>query len=136
MSNPETRFSKRIRKLLPSGGHQVRVENPAHPGTPDYNDCIEGVEIWLEFKQTPSFPARPDTPVFGKKGLRPDQVVWHVKRARAGGRSYIVALVEESDVFYVIEGKHAREFNDMTRAELDSLTLPLEVVWAKSPTGG
>lgn len=129
-ANPETRFSKRFRKLLPKG-HQVRVENPAHPGTPDYNDCIEGVEFWLEFKQTKAMPKRPETPVF-RDALRPEQVVWLYLRARAGGRCFIVAYVEDVDIIYIIPGIHAKEFNDFTRSQLDSLTVELEAIWKAS----
>ena len=127
-SNPETRFSKRFRKLLPKG-HQIRVENPAHPGTPDYNDCVDGVEFWIEFKQTKEMPKRADTPVF-RDALRAEQVVWLYKRALAGGRCFIVAYVEDLDIVYIIPGKHAREFNGMTRAELDSLTVQMGEIWA------
>lgn len=127
-SNPETRFSKRFRKLLPPG-HQIRVENPAHPGTPDFNCCIDGVEFWVEFKQVKTMPKRPDTPVF-RDALRPEQVVWLYKRSLCGGRCFIAAYVEDSDTTYILEGKHSREFNDMTREQLESLNLKLEELWA------
>lgn len=132
-ANPETRFGKRIRGKLPSG-HDIRVENPACPGTPDLNGCISGVEFWIEFKQVKSMPKRPDTPVF-KGCLRPEQVVWLYKRSRVGGRCFIVAYVEDVDIYYVIPGKYAREFNEMSRARLDELTIPLEDIWDASKTG-
>lgn len=132
-ANPETRFGKRLRKLL-KAGHDIRVENPACPGTPDLNDCIDGVEFWIEFKQVREMPKRPDTPVF-RDALRPEQVVWHYKRARCGGRSFIAGYVEDLDIIYVIPGKYAREFNQATRAELDDWTVPLEAIWDASWTG-
>ena len=132
-ANPETRFGKRFRKLL-KAGHDIRVENPACPGTPDLNDCIDGVEFWVEFKQVKEMPKRPDTPVF-RDALRPEQVVWHYKRAHVGGRSFIAGYVEDVDLVYIIPGKHAREFNLMCRSELDALTVPLETLWDGSWTG-
>lgn len=132
MAKPETLFWKKLKKMLPSG-HIVRVENPAHPGTPDLNVCIQGVEIWMELKQEKSLPKRETTPVF-TGALRPDQILWHTLRHRAGGRSYIVAYVEDLNLIYTIEGKHAREFNSMPKAQLDELNLPLETVWT-SKTG-
>ena len=132
MAKPETLFWKRLKKVLPSG-HIIRVENPAHPGTPDINGCIQGVEIWMELKQEKALPKRGATPVF-TGALRPEQILWHTLRWKAGGRSYIVAYVEDSNLIYTIEGQHAREFNDMPKARLDELNLPLETVW-KSKTG-
>ena len=126
-SNPETRFGKRLRKKLPPG-HDIRVENPACPGTPDFNDCVNGVEFWIEFKQVKAMPKLLSTPVFSGC-LRPEQVVWLYKRSRVGGRCYIAGSVEDLDITYIISGKHAREFNSLTRVELDALTIPLEDVW-------
>jgi hypothetical protein len=131
MSKPETLFWKKLKKRLPSG-HIIRVENPAHPGTPDINGCIRGVEIWMELKQVPALPKRDTTPVF-TGALRPEQVLWHTLRWKAGGRSYIVAYVEEQDLIYTIEGEYAKEFNDMPKARLDELNLPLETVWISNP---
>lgn len=133
MAKPESLFWRKLKKKLPPG-HIIRVENPAHPGTPDVNLCVNGVESWPELKQVKAFPKREDTPVF-TGALRPDQILWHFLRSRAGGRSYIVAYVEEADVIYVIEGKHSKEFNSMPRARLDELTLPLEAIWEPLSTG-
>lgn len=133
-SNPETRFGKRLRKKLPPG-HDIRVENPACPGTPDFNDCINGVEFWVEFKQVKFMPKRAETPVF-TGCLRPEQIVWLYKRSRVGGRCYIAGYVEDLDITYIIPGKHAREFNAMTRSELDELNIPLESLWDSGQTGG
>lgn len=127
-SNPETRFGKRFRKKLPNG-HDIRVENPAHPGTPDLNACINGIEFWVEFKQVESFPKLSDTPVF-RGCLKPHQALWHLKRSQAGGRSFIVAGVLKEDITYIIPGKHAMEFNVLPRSRLDELTIPLESIWS------
>lgn len=86
----------------------------------------------MELKQVPALPKRESTPVF-TGSLRPEQVLWHTLRWKAGGRSYIVAYVEEQDLIYTIEGEYAKEFNDMPKARLDELNLPLETVWISNP---
>ena len=87
----------------------------------------------MELKQEKALPKREATPVF-TGALRPEQILWHTLRWKAGGCSYIVAYVEDSNLIYTIEGQHAREFNDMPKARLDELNLPLETVW-KSKIG-
>lgn len=106
----------------------MRVENPIHLGTPDVNCCADGVEFWVELKRVESFPKLASTPVF-TGCLKPEQVLWHHARSRAGGVSYIVGLVESEDKVYVVPGKYSMEFNSMTREKLDSLTLKLEDMW-------
>ena len=132
--NPETRASKRYRKKLPQGCHNLRVENPACPGTPDLNYCHQGVEGWIEFKQVKSLPKRPETPVF-TGALRPEQVLWHIKRVRSDGRTFICGYVEETDEFFLIPGKYAQEFNDMCLERLRVLNRPMEALWEVSLTG-
>lgn len=48
-------------------------------GIPDSNYCVDGLEGWVEYKKTHGFAI----------GLRPEQVGWHMKRARAGGLTTI-----------------------------------------------
>lgn len=87
----------------------------------------------MELKQEKALPKKENTPVF-TGALRPEQILWHTLRSKAGGRSYIVAYVEDSNLTYTIEGRYASEFNSMPKARLDELNLPLETIW-KSKTG-
>lgn len=123
--NPETSASRKFRKKLPPKTHQVRVENPAGPGTPDLNVCLEGVEVWVEFKQVKTLPKMPTTPVF-TGCLEPHQALWAKLRTRAGGVCYVVGYVEESDTFFIIPGRYAEEFNSMTLARLKALTIDVK----------
>jgi len=125
--NPETSASRKFRKKLPLGCHQVRVENPAGPGTPDLNCCLNGKEFWIEFKQVKTLPKRAATPVF-TNCLEPHQALWAMLRTRAGGRVYVVGYVEESDEFFIIPGKLASEFNSMTLSQLKELTVTIEQI--------
>ena len=133
--NPETSASRKFRKKLPSQTHQVRVENPANPGTPDLNCCLEGVEFWIEFKQVKTLPKRSETPVF-TRCLEPHQALWAMLRTRAGGRSYVVGYVEELDEFFIIPGKMAMEFNSMTIDQLRKETISLEEMWTTYLSSG
>jgi hypothetical protein len=124
----ESAVWRSLRKKLPAG-HIVRVENPALPGTPDVNAFITGgQEFWAELKQVPSAPKRPDTPVF-TGCLRADQILWHVLRQRAKGRSYIVGYVGDLDELFIIHGSLAEQFNGFTLKELREKTLKLEDMW-------
>jgi hypothetical protein len=47
-------------------------------GVPDSNYCCRGVEGWVEFKQTHAWAVK----------MKPEQVGWHLRRGRAGGRTF------------------------------------------------
>jgi hypothetical protein len=93
-----------------------RIENMVGVGTPDVNFCYEGVEGWIELKHTDIVPTRDGTRVFGDKGLRKEQVVWHYKRNKRGGRCWILARCGEA--IFLVHGSHCREFNEMTYPQL------------------
>lgn len=133
MANPESLASRKFRKKLPQGTHQVRVENPANPGTPDLNCCYQGVEFWIEFKQVKGVPKREITPVF-TNCLEPHQALWAMLRSRAGGRCTVVGYVESLDEFFIIPGKMAMEFNSMTIQQLRKETISLEEMWVTCPS--
>lgn len=82
MATLEKRFWSTFKKNLPMGCHIQRIETGSTGlGIPDVNLCHSGVETWVELKV-----------VKGKRvELSPQQVVWHHKRWRAGGSSYILA---------------------------------------------
>ena len=48
-------------------------------GIPDSNGCYMGREFWIEFKRTGGWAV----------SLRPEQIGWLTRRARAGGGVYI-----------------------------------------------
>lgn len=99
----------------------MRVENGCMPGTPDVNICLDGREFWVELKDVDQFPKRETTSVFGKEGLRPDQVLWITQRTRAGGEVYIIGKVDRE--IYCIPGEYAEVFNSLTRAGLEERNL-------------
>lgn len=69
-----------LRRYLPAV-HWTTVESGAlAPGTPDVEGCHEGVTFWIECKKTAALAVR----------IRPEQIGWHLRRARAGGRSFLL----------------------------------------------
>lgn len=74
-----------FKKNLPAF-HWTPVESPMTGGIPDTNGCLEGVEVWVEFKLTHT----------RKIDFRPEQPGWIHRRYRAGGRVWIaIRLVHE-----------------------------------------
>lgn len=73
-------LGKLIQRYLP-GPHWQRVETGGTGrGIPDINGCMDGVEVWVENKATDGWTA----------GLRAEQVGWIDRRARAGGRVFVL----------------------------------------------
>jgi len=70
---------KLFHKNLPGFHWQAIETGGVGLGVPDSNFCREGVEGWVEFKTTDAF----------KVQIRPEQVAWIERRARAGGRVFI-----------------------------------------------
>lgn len=52
-------------------------------GVPDTNFCYNGIEGWIEFKQTEK----------NRIGLRPEQIGWIIDRIRHGGRVKVAIRV-------------------------------------------
>ncbi len=79
MRSPDDGLRALIRTHLPAA-HWTTVESGAlSPGTPDLEGCLDGVVSWVECKATSGWRVH----------LRPAQVGWHTRRARAGGRSFV-----------------------------------------------
>jgi Holliday junction resolvase len=81
-------------------------------GVPDSNFCINGIEGWIEFKQTSA----------NAVGMRPEQVGWILRRCRAGGRVYIAVRHKHEggprkgppvDRLLLFHGTQAKELKDI-----------------------
>jgi Holliday junction resolvase len=70
-----------LRKLfganLPKHHTQAIETGGTGKGIPDLNGCCEGVEYWVEMKQTQSWKV---------PNVKPEQVAWTERRERVGGR--------------------------------------------------
>lgn len=78
-------------------------------GIPDSNYCVDGKEGWVEYKLTNTYPRL-------SRKLEPDQIGWHLRRARAGGRTFIAVryrhdggprLGHSVDILYLYLGSAA-----------------------------
>lgn len=80
-------------------------------GTPDSHYLVKGVSGWIEHKQT-------DANMIGS--LKPEQVGWGERYWRNGGHHFFFvrqhwkdsARKEETDILWVISGKHGRLLKD------------------------
>lgn len=106
----EATFSKLVKSHLPVGAHWQRIETGSTgTGIPDVNICLNGKEVWVELKL-----------IKGKRvDLAPTQVAWHMKRAKAGGITWILARhtydgvrIGKGDKIYLWKGLHAKTIKE------------------------
>lgn len=71
-----------------------RIESNVSAGAADCNAVHKGCEFWMEYKvighKSKTTTVKVETPR-GDVWLRPAQYSWHVKRANAGGRAFVLA---------------------------------------------
>jgi hypothetical protein len=95
----------------------MRLENLVGEGMADVNGCRKGAEFWLELKHRDELPKRECTAVFPDGiGLRDSQVIWLYKRAKHGGRCYVLGKAGKE--IFLVHGRHCRVFNSLGYLEL------------------
>lgn len=67
-----------IRQRLPGVDWCTIETGLVASGVPDLNGCCGGIEFWVECKLTTAWAVE----------VRPMQVGWHLRRTRAGGRTW------------------------------------------------
>lgn len=100
-------------------------------GIPDSNCCFQGVEFWVEFKRTTGWAV----------SLRPLQVAWHSRRARAGGRSWIAVRREvlpgprstAADELWLVRGAEVVALKRLTLKKIPRAAIGGQ--WAGGPAG-
>ena len=97
------------------GGRMDRVENGVIEGMPDVSTTAAGIDVWIELKYVAKWPSRANTRVLGDKGLRAEQINWHLRHKRAGGRSYILMGIGKE--IYLADGMYAKEVNSWVSEE-------------------
>lgn len=118
----ESRLWSKVQPHLKARFYVQRIENLVGDGIPDTHLQLRSdgrVMAWVELKYIPTLPKRATTRVFGDAGLRPSQVAWIYGRASAGGRIYVLAGAAEH--VWLVHGRYARLFNDMTYDDLCSV---------------
>ena len=112
-----------LRKHIPRI-HWTTVESGnLAPGTPDVNGCADGVEFWIECKWTAGWTVT----------LRPEQIGWLARRARAGGRVFVLVrrrpLRGPEDQLWLLPGAEGARL----RAEGLRGSVPALRVWSGGP---
>ena len=83
--------------------HWQRIETGAlQQGVPDVNACYGGREFWLELKCTSN----------DRVALSPFQCSWHMRRAAAGGASWILVASSSSKALTLHRGGDALRLMD------------------------
>lgn len=68
------------------GWHVSSIESHmSSPGIPDLNVFVEGIDVWVELKVCHA----------GRIKMRPPQKIWHAKRAKTGGKSWVLVAMKE-----------------------------------------
>ena len=116
----EKEFWKKVQRGLGgivdgAGGRVDRVENGVCDGMPDVSMTCAGIDVWVELKYVAQWPARANTRVLGDRGLRPEQVNWHLRHNRAGGKSFV--LVGIGKEMFLAQGQYCKEVNSWVSAD-------------------
>lgn len=121
-SRPESRLWAALQPRLAEDWWADRIENLVGIGFPDVvlTKKAGGNVVYCELKAVEKLPARRATRVFGEAGLRPEQISWIYSRAMSGARCVIVARAAR--FLFVVNGGHARVFNDWCLEELCALS--------------
>jgi hypothetical protein len=106
----EANFRKRIKEFSGPCGFDVHwqsIESSATgQGIPDLNGCCQGQDVWLELKYTEHLKTK-------NIGLKPPQIAWIYKRAKAGGNVWIALYMQtkKRDVgfIYLWQGKKVQK---------------------------
>ncbi len=97
----EQTMARAVRKAL-LGLDPIRVENPAHPGTPDVN-YTHG---WIELKWVRAWPKREGTKL-SLEHFTQQQRVWIQRRSRNGGK--VLVLLKVATDWLLYDGATAAE---------------------------
>lgn len=98
----ETEVWQKLKRCL-ARVHWQRIETVTSAGVPDVNGCLDGVEFWIELKVLTG-----TRKLRFQHDLKPTQVAWLTKRWMNGGKTFIMAICPE-DNLWVWTGYQARE---------------------------
>jgi len=110
----EALFRKRIQdfsKHCNYPSHWQSIESSATgQGIPDLNGCYAGIDVWIETKYTEHHRTK-------NIGLKPMQIAWLYKRAKAGGNVWIALYMKSKmrnvGFIYIWHGKDVRKVNEL-----------------------
>lgn len=103
-----------------------RLENAVGSGHPDVDECLDGIQIWLELKSAHR-PARASTPIRMRtnKTTRAAQIRWHRRRGAAGCKTNFI-LLQVGDAhkarLYLVPGPLYSQI-EVSEADLEFISL-------------
>lgn len=121
----EAALWNRVRCGLGSYMNLRRIENAVDSGDPDVYWWSNGIHGWIELKAAQA-PARRTTRVFGSAGLRPAQISRILALHKGVVPVYILAGINLAGIntaLYLVEGRHAAVFNDMTLSDIGEVAV-------------
>lgn len=110
----ESRLFKKLKRATPLF-HWQRHEDKFTSGIPDCSYAGPNGEGWVELKTYDNWPREPSE-ALKFTDLKPTQVNWAMKRIKAGGTVWF--LVEVGNDWFLIDGKHSRNFGSMPKWQL------------------
>lgn len=92
-----------FRRKLPLFDFQS-IEVGFDRGVPDTNFCCDGVEGWIEFKETNGIKVR----------VSPEQCAWMGRRTRAGGRTFFAVRrrTKKEDELWILAGEFSERLRE------------------------
>lgn len=104
-------FRKNVRQC-----HWQTIERLLDRGVPDSNVCIDGTDVWVEYKATKVWHVK----------MRTEQVGWLLTRERHGGRTVIAVRRRnaKADQLWMVRGHQAALVQE--RGLVPWLTTPAE----------
>ena len=97
--------------LRPYGAHCQSIETGGTgKGIPDTNICLNGIEVWIEFKKTSANAVK----------LEIEQSAWLEQRTRVGGRCFVAvrkkrnssARLKATDELWIFKGQDATSLRE------------------------
>jgi hypothetical protein len=93
-----------FRQHLPRVGWTTIETAAVEPGVPDFNGCYDGIEFWVEMKQTSAWAVE----------VKKSQVAWHRLRQSKGGRTFFAVRQRNAaqDNLFLINGSYAAKLRE------------------------
>lgn len=110
----ESRLFKKLKRAT-QNFHWQRHEDKFTSGIPDCSYAGPNGEGWVELKTYDAWPRDASEPL-KFTDLKPTQVNWANKRIKAGGTVWF--LIEVKNDWFLIWGKHSRNFGSLTKEQL------------------
>jgi len=132
MRLPEQRLWDSFHSNIVNGVRLQRVENGLSSGMPDVVAIAKprGIVTWVELKVNENPPLRDSSLALGQnKGLRTEQINWHLEWANYHGRSLILIGMGRGRTrsLHLIGGRLAAEVNEMSMERMREFS----VTWLK-----